>query len=79
MEQLIKVGLDLNNPVVLISEMVVSYLKPEHSKTIFDWLHKLKSAMILYEAVKLDDAFGRIMVQNIGARGLELPGIYSSL
>lgn len=51
----------------MISECVLIYLDPLDSNRIIDWLtRELTDAMVaLYEQIKPDDAFGRMMIHNL--------------
>lgn len=54
-------------PTLVISECVLIYLDPLDSNRIIDWLtRELSDAMVaLYEQIKPDDAFGRMMIHNL--------------
>ncbi|KAJ1909340.1 carboxy methyl transferase for protein phosphatase 2A, partial [Tieghemiomyces parasiticus] len=75
--RLVQYGLDLAAPTLVLSECVLIYLAKEHSDRIVAWAaQNLTCALFLtYEQIRPNDAFGRMMVQNLKSRGLVLKGI----
>lgn len=59
-------------PTLVISECVLIYLDPLDSNRIIDWLtRELSDAMVaLYEQIKPDDAFGRMMIHNLQVQSI---------
>ncbi|CEP10343.1 hypothetical protein [Parasitella parasitica] len=76
-KRLLDAGLDLELPVLFLSECVFIYISPEESNAILRWItDQVKNAMfILYEQIKPDDAFGKMMIRNLKSRNIELKGI----
>lgn len=69
-------GMDPTLPTLILSECCLCYLQPDHSETVLRWLAARLPhgrAVALYEPVRGDDAFGRVMIENLAARGLALP------
>lgn len=74
-------------PTLIISECCLIYLPPSiadavatyFTKTLFP--HSTPLGMILYEPINPHDAFGKVMVSNLAARGIELQTLkkYGSL
>ncbi|KAI9142823.1 S-adenosyl-L-methionine-dependent methyltransferase [Paraphysoderma sedebokerense] len=76
---LTKHGFDINTPTLYLSECVLIYLSPSEGDTILSWIsehHKSSLAFfICYEQVNPDDAFGKVMINNLKARNLELKSL----
>ncbi|KAL7276544.1 carboxy methyl transferase for protein phosphatase 2A [Rhizina undulata] len=77
-------GIDPSLPTLFISECCLIYLSPEEADNILKWITRDFSGaagIILYEPIGGDDAFGKVMVQNLAARGIVLKTLkrYSSL
>ncbi|KAG0137960.1 S-adenosyl-L-methionine-dependent methyltransferase [Tuber indicum] len=71
-------------PTLFISECCLIYLSPTEADDILKWITTDFSSsvgIILYEPIGGDDAFGRVMIQNLAARGIVLKTLkkYSSL
>ncbi|KAL0083940.1 S-adenosyl-L-methionine-dependent methyltransferase [Phycomyces blakesleeanus] len=77
--RLIHHGLDPTIPTMFLSECVFIYIAPEVSQYILEWItREIKQAMfVLYEQIKPDDAFGRMMLKNLQERSIELKGIHA--
>ncbi|KAI8646395.1 leucine carboxyl methyltransferase 2-like protein [Parasitella parasitica] len=75
--RLLDAGLDLELPTLFLSECVFIYISPEDSNVILKWItDQMKNAMfVLYEQIKPDDAFGKMMIRNLKSRNIELKGI----
>ena len=72
-------GLRGSRPVLLVSECVLVYMAPAESDAL---LRAVAGAfpdltVVAYEAVGPDDAFGRMMVSNLEARGCPFRGIHA--
>ena len=77
-------GVDAALPTLLLSECCLIYLAPGEADAIVRWAAGAFGAavgMAVYEPIGGDDAFGRVMVQNLAARGIVLKTLkkYSSL
>lgn len=81
---------DTTLPTLLLSECCLVYLSPDEAAgvvryfthTLFAASEKSEAlALIVYEPIRPDDAFGRTMVANLGARGIQLQTLhrYASL
>ncbi|KAL9547004.1 hypothetical protein MBANPS3_006391 [Mucor bainieri] len=75
--RLVEAGLDLELPTLFLSECVFIYITPEESNTILKWItENMKNTMFaLYEQIKPDDAFGKMMIRNLKSRNIELKGL----
>ncbi|KAG0269017.1 hypothetical protein DFQ27_005123 [Actinomortierella ambigua] len=72
-------GFDTSLPTLFLSECVLIYLQPQDSDAIVEWISKTMRAalFVLYEQIQPSDAFGAMMVRNLKARQIEIPGIYA--
>ncbi|KAJ7280199.1 S-adenosyl-L-methionine-dependent methyltransferase [Mycena rebaudengoi] len=68
-------------PTLLLFECVLVYMSPAASSTLLQWFVDYFSpegggvlGSIVYEMFKLQDSFGRVMVNNLQARNVSLPG-----
>ncbi|EFN56319.1 hypothetical protein CHLNCDRAFT_22266 [Chlorella variabilis] len=70
-------GLDPAAPTYVLSECVLVYLQPQHSREVVRWLaeHLECAAMVVYEQIQPHDAFGQQMLINLESRGCALLGI----
>lgn len=61
-------------PTLVLSECVLCYSTPKQNQTIISfWKNLLKNMSILiYEPISLNDLFGRQMMENLAARGINL-------
>ncbi|KAG1737885.1 S-adenosyl-L-methionine-dependent methyltransferase [Suillus paluster] len=79
-------------PTLLLFECVLVYMSPEASSTLIQWFVDFFSpsaqtpltgtlGATVYEMFGLEDAFGQVMMNNLRARNVSLPGAkpYSSL
>lgn len=70
--------INTNLPTLLISECCLCYLPPDAADSVITFFTKhlfppsTPLGMLLYEPIKPSDAFGRVMVSNLAARGIEL-------
>lgn len=60
-----------------MSEVVLVYMAAEFSSRVISWSTELFDdvSFVVYEQILPDDAFGRVMMTNIKARGCELLSI----
>lgn len=80
-------GVDTSLPTLLISECCLTYLSPHDADGVVDYFSKTlfppttPLGIIIYEPIRPDDPFGKIMVLNLAARGIHLQTLhkYSSL
>lgn len=77
-------GVDPALPTLFISECCLIYLAPQEADEIVRWITAdfgRDVAMVLYEPIGGGDAFGKVMVQNLAARGIVLKTLkkYSNL
>ncbi|KAI9760105.1 MAG: hypothetical protein M1835_000231 [Candelina submexicana] len=80
-------NIDPNLPTLLISECCLIYLPPSSADSILRYFtsHLFPSStplsLLVYEPINPSDAFGRVMVTNLAARGIVLQTLkkYSSL
>ncbi|KAF7361400.1 Leucine carboxyl methyltransferase 1 [Mycena sanguinolenta] len=68
-------------PTLLLFECVLVYMSPAESSAVLQWFRDYFSpdgsgvlGSIVYEMFRLQDSFGRVMVQNLKARQVSLPG-----
>ncbi|KAI8985787.1 S-adenosyl-L-methionine-dependent methyltransferase [Pilobolus umbonatus] len=78
-KSLMESGLDTSIPTLFISECVFIYLNPNHSADILKWItnHMRNTMFVLYEQIKPNDAFGKMMIQNLKSRNIDLKGLES--
>lgn len=70
-------GLRTDVPTLVISECCLCYLQVEKAEEVARWFTERIKALgvILYEPIRVDDAFGQRMVQNLAARGVVMPTV----
>ncbi|KAK3318666.1 S-adenosyl-L-methionine-dependent methyltransferase [Apodospora peruviana] len=66
---------DDNIPTLLISECCLCYLSPHEASASIQWFASRipHLGIVLYEPIKPDDPFGKMMVSNLAARGISMP------
>lgn len=70
-ETLNRLGIDPKAPTLVLTECVLVYLKPEDSRKILGFIKAFftgDAAVLNYEMIKPDDAFGRVMLENLEVR-----------
>lgn len=80
-------GVDPSLPTLLISECCLIYLSPNDADAVVDYFSQklfpptTPLGLIVYEPIRPDDPFGKTMVSNLAARGIQLQTLhkYSSL
>ena len=62
---------------MFLSECVFVYLEPDESLNTIKaiQLHFSNAAVFVYEQIRPDDAFGRVMMENLKKRGCPLKGL----
>ncbi|KAF9355388.1 hypothetical protein BGX26_006636 [Mortierella sp. AD094] len=72
-------GFDTSLPTLFLSECVLIYIQPRDSDAIMDWVgaNMDASLFVVYEQINPTDAFGAMMLRNLKARQIELPGIHA--
>ncbi|KAF9317202.1 hypothetical protein BG003_001067 [Podila horticola] len=72
-------GFDTSLPTLFLSECVLIYIEPRDSDAIVDWVgaNMAASLFVVYEQINPTDAFGAMMLRNLKARNIELPGIHA--
>jgi O-methyltransferase involved in polyketide biosynthesis len=67
--------LDDRRPTLLISECCLVYLSPDNADAVLQYFTKQLTralAIVIYEPIRPFDSFGRRMVSNLTARGIQL-------
>ncbi|KAF9964320.1 hypothetical protein BGZ70_006626 [Mortierella alpina] len=72
-------GFDTSLPTLFLSECVLIYIQPRDSDAIMDWVgaNMAASLFVVYEQINPNDAFGAMMLRNLKARQIDLPGIHA--
>ncbi|KAK3818994.1 MAG: S-adenosyl-L-methionine-dependent methyltransferase [Benniella sp.] len=72
-------GFDTGLPTLFLSECVLIYLQPKDSDAIVEWVGNNMDAslFVVYEQINPTDPFGAMMLRNLKARQIELPGIHA--
>ncbi|KAF9578598.1 hypothetical protein BGW38_005520 [Lunasporangiospora selenospora] len=72
-------GFDTSLPTLFLSECVLIYIQPRDSDDIVDWVGTNMDAalFVVYEQINPSDPFGAMMLRNLKARQIELPGIHA--
>jgi len=69
---------DLTVPTLIIAECVFCYIDAPYVAQIIQIAGEFEHvALISYDMINPQDAFGRMMVENITSRGIRLPGLLS--
>ncbi|KNE71020.1 hypothetical protein AMAG_15278 [Allomyces macrogynus ATCC 38327] len=78
-ERLSACGFDATRPTLVMAECVLVYVDPPAVMTLLSWIQaQLPSAAIVsYDHIVPDDAFGQMMLRNLSEQGIELPGIHA--
>ena len=61
-------GVDANIPTLMVTECVLVYLKPQESQDILRFMKdffKGDLALVNYEMINPQDAFGKVMLENL--------------
>lgn len=69
--------LDASIPTLIISECCLVYLPPEDADAVMQYFSRLfpnttPLAIVIYEPIRPHDPFGKTMINNLAARGLQL-------
>ncbi|GKT59219.1 leucine carboxyl methyltransferase 1 [Colletotrichum tofieldiae] len=72
-------GLRTDIPTLLISECCLCYLETSTTKDIAAWFEQKipNLAIIIYEPIRPDDPFGKMMTSNLAARRIRMPTLES--
>lgn len=76
-------NLSTTAPTLILSECCLCYLPPETTVSVLRTLSEnlvpspTPLALIIYEPIKPDDAFGRMMVSNLASRGIHLQTLHT--
>ncbi|KAK1988555.1 leucine carboxyl methyltransferase [Colletotrichum cereale] len=72
-------GLRTDVPTLLISECCLCYLETSTAKDVVAWFEQKipNLAIIIYEPVRPDDPFGKMMTSNLAARRIRMPTLES--
>ena len=73
--------LDKKIPTLVISECVLIYMKSKHSHELIEYFGKdfTNCVFLNYEQFKLNDRFGKIMIENMHMRSVDLVGMDSCM
>jgi len=71
--------LDPSLPTLLLAECVLVYMAPSASSALIQWFvdyfaNTARLGVIIYEMFGLEDSFGKVMLDNLKTRHIELPG-----
>jgi [phosphatase 2A protein]-leucine-carboxy methyltransferase len=68
-------GLKTDVPTLLVSECCLCYLQTSEAGEVIKWFTDRipNLGIVIYEPIKPDDPFGRMMVSNLAARGIRMP------
>jgi [phosphatase 2A protein]-leucine-carboxy methyltransferase len=68
-------GIRADLPTLLISECCLCYLQPSEATDVIKYFTDRipDLGIILYEPIKPDDPFGKMMISNLAARGVRMP------
>ncbi|KDR75649.1 hypothetical protein GALMADRAFT_68922 [Galerina marginata CBS 339.88] len=74
--------LDPSLPTLLLFECVLAYISPLSSRRLLEWFVAMSQkgqdgvlGCVVYEMFGLNDAFGRVMINNLRERHISLPGV----
>ncbi|KAK2063486.1 leucine carboxyl methyltransferase [Colletotrichum caudatum] len=72
-------GIRTDVPTLLISECCLCYLETSTAKDVVAWFEQKipNLAIIIYEPVRPDDPFGKMMTSNLAARRIHMPTLES--
>jgi O-methyltransferase involved in polyketide biosynthesis len=67
-------GVDPSLPTLILSECVLIYIDGRQGDALLQWFARTfaHSAVLTYEQIRPDDAFGRMMLENLARRGCRL-------
>lgn len=70
-------GLQTDVPTLMLSECCLCYLETPVAKGALSWFTNCLSnlAVVIYEPVRPNDAFGKMMVSNLAARHIRMPTV----
>ncbi|KAF4921461.1 Leucine carboxyl methyltransferase 1 [Colletotrichum viniferum] len=72
-------GLRTDIPTLLISECCLCYLETSATKDLISWFEQKipDLGIIIYEPIRPDDPFGKMMTSNLAARRIRMPTLES--
>ena len=75
-------GISTDVPTLILSECCLIYLPPDDADSVLSYLTEAFStttpiAVVIYEPIRPNDAFGRTMVSNLTARGIHLQTLHA--
>jgi [phosphatase 2A protein]-leucine-carboxy methyltransferase len=70
-------GLQTDIPTLIISECCLCYLDVSAATAVIKWFTEKipEVGIVLYEPIGPDDAFGRMMTENLAVRGIAMPTV----
>ena len=80
-----RAGFDRSVPTLFLSECVLIYMHQSEADSVLEWIAKnslnehISRMIAIYEQVNDSDPFGRMMVENLAARGCALSSIQPSI
>ncbi|KAM5348118.1 hypothetical protein ACJ41O_007942 [Fusarium nematophilum] len=71
-------GFRTDVPTLLLSECCLCYLSVTDSSRVIDFFSSRVSSLaaVIYEPIRPDDAFGKMMVSNLAARRIQMPTVH---
>ncbi|RMZ89546.1 hypothetical protein DV736_g3228, partial [Chaetothyriales sp. CBS 134916] len=77
--------IDATLPTLLISECCLIYLNPDHADAVLQYFcnnglfspSSVPLAIVIYEPIRPNDPFGRTMIRNLTARGIQLQTLHN--
>ncbi|TDZ47723.1 Leucine carboxyl methyltransferase 1 [Colletotrichum trifolii] len=72
-------GLRTDTPTLLISECCLCYLETSTTQDLLAWFEQKIAdlAIVVYEPIRPDDPFGKMMTSNLAARRIRMPTLES--
>lgn len=68
-------GLRTDVPTLVLSECCLCYMSPREAQGVLSYFSSRVGSLstVIYEPIRPDDAFGRVMVSNLAARRIRMP------
>ncbi|GAA98742.1 uncharacterized protein L969DRAFT_57516 [Mixia osmundae IAM 14324] len=69
--------LDTSAPTLILAECALVYLDAACTRELMQWFNKTFETLhaAIYDPLNLQDAFSRVMLSNLSARGIAMPGL----